>query len=173
MTQIRTDRLLLTTLTREEAAAIRAGDRTARAWAEDYPTEGDVLVASIVGEAGEHYDESATFGVLQVRLRSTGEAVGGIGFLFAPDEDGSAEVGYGIAESVRRQGLASEALRAVCAFAAERGLRSVTALTAPGNAASHGVLVKAGFTRGGILDVPDEGPMIQWARTLEDEFIAR
>ena len=119
MTQIRTDRLLLTTLTRDEAAAIRAGDRTGRAWAEDYPTEGDVLVASVVGEAGEHYDESATFGVLQVRLRS------------------------------------------------------ITALTAPGNVASHGVLVKAGFTRGGLLDVPDEGPMVQWARTLEDEFIAR
>ena len=168
MTEILTPRLALTTLTRDEAAAILEGDREGRGWVDDYPTDGDIVVASIVGEAGEHYDELATFGVLQVRLLRTDEAVGGIGFLSAPDADGSAEIGYGFAASVRRQGLATEAVRAVCSWAAGEGLRTVTAVTAVDNVASHGVLEKAGFTRGEILEIPDEGLMIEWERSLEE-----
>ena len=46
MTLVVTERLTLTTLTVAEAAAIVAGDRAGRPWVDDYPTEGDVVVAA-------------------------------------------------------------------------------------------------------------------------------
>ena len=165
MTTIRTARLVLETLTRDEARAIREGDRVGRLWAEDYPTEGDVVVAGIAVEAGEHYDESAALGVLQARLASSGEAVGGIGFLSAATPEGEAEVGYGFAASVRGRGLATEALEAVLGLAAAQGVRTVVALTAPDNIASQRVLERCGFVRQGVVE-DDEGPMLRWERPV-------
>ena len=57
-TDLRTERLLLERLTMDEARAVVALDRHGRAWAADYPTEGDLVVAGIACEAGEHYDET-------------------------------------------------------------------------------------------------------------------
>lgn len=168
MTSIRTERLQLDTLTLDEATAICHGDRSGRRWVEDYPTEGDVVVASIALEAAEHYDESAAFGVLQMRWAATGEAIGGIGFLSAPAEDGSAEIGYGLAESFRRRGLATEAVRAVCAWAADQDVRSIVALTALDNGASQSVLVACGFLPGDTVDGGDDGPMLRWELALRE-----
>jgi RimJ/RimL family protein N-acetyltransferase len=165
VTTLRTRRLVLETLTADEARAIREGDRAGRLWAEDYPFEGDLLVAGVIGEAGEHYDEAAPLGVLQVRLAATGAAVGGIGFLTAP-ADGSAEVGYGFVASARGQGYATESLQAVLAHAEEQGLRTVVAMTALDNDASQRVLERCGFVRGDVVDTEGEGPMIRWTRTL-------
>ena len=85
MTLLGTERLVLETLTVDEARAISSGDRSGRAWADDYPSDGDLVVAGIAVEAGEHYDESVELGILQVRRRDTGLAIGGIGFISAPD----------------------------------------------------------------------------------------
>ena len=167
MTTLRTPRLVLETLTADEARAIREGDRAGRRWAEDYPFEGDLLVAGVIGEAGEHYDESAPLGVLQVRLAASGVAVGGIGFLSAP-ADGSAEVGYGFVPSARGQGYATESLEAVLAHAEGQGLRTVVAMTAVDNIASQRVLERCGFVRGEPVDTEDEGPMIRWERSVRD-----
>lgn len=166
MTTIRTRRLLLQTLTSAEAAAIRTGDREGRAWADDYPTDGDAVVAGVIGEAGEHYDERTDLGVLQVRLRSSGEAVGGIGFLWAPSPEGEVEVGYGLAESVQGQGLATEALRAVVDYARDRGVRTVVALTDPDNRASQRVLEHCDFECDVEPEITDEGPMLRWTLDL-------
>lgn len=166
MTTLRTARLVLETLTREEARAVRDGDRTGRAWADDYPTEGDVVVSGVLLEAGDAYDESEPLGVLQARLADTGEAVGGIGFLSAPTPDGEAEVGYGFAASVRGRGLATEALRAVLRHAAAHGVRTVVALTTPDNHASQRVLERCGFARTGVEE-SDEGPMLRWERPVD------
>ena len=57
MTLVVTERLTLTTLTVAEAAAIVADDRVGRRWAPDFPIDGDRLVASLILEAGEDYDE--------------------------------------------------------------------------------------------------------------------
>lgn len=173
MTRLTTARLVLETLTADEARAIRAGDRAGRDWAEDYPFEGDAFVAGVIGEAGEHYDESEPLGVLQVRLASTGAAVGGIGFLTAAAEDGSAEVGYGFVASARGRGYATEALEAVLAHARAQGLRAVVAMTAVDNVASQRVLERCGFVRGETVEAGDEGPMIRWERVVEEEFISR
>ncbi len=173
MTLLRTPRLLLGTMTADEARAIREGDRAGRAWAEDYPFEGDALVAAVIGEAGEHYDESEPLGVLQVRLAATGTAVGGIGFLRGPTEDRRAEVGYGFVASARGRGFATEALEAVLSHAAAQGLRAVVAMTAVDNVASQRVLERCGFVRGETVDSGDEGPMIQWEHALAGQFNSR
>jgi RimJ/RimL family protein N-acetyltransferase len=163
--RITTERLVLETLTADEAAAIRSGDRTGRCWALDYPTDGDALVAAVIGEAGDAYDEEADIGVLQVRRAATGEAIGGVGFLSGADEDGIAEIGYGFAESVRGQGLATEAVAAVLGWVAGSGVAAVEALTEPANTASHRVLERCGFQRAGER-VTDDGTMLRWLRLM-------
>jgi RimJ/RimL family protein N-acetyltransferase len=167
VTFVATERLTLTTLTRDEADALRVGERTGRAWAPDYPTDGDLLVAAVVGEAGDAYDEAAVLGPLQIRRAATGEAIGGIGFLSAPDADGAAEVGYGLAESARGQGLATEALAAVLALARSCGVRVVVAMTAPDNAPSHRVLQRTGFVRAGESESAEDGVLWRWEHSLE------
>jgi RimJ/RimL family protein N-acetyltransferase len=163
--RITTERLVLETLTADEAAAIRDGDRHGRCWADDYPTDGDAVVAAVIGEAGSAYDEEAELGVLQIRLAATGEAVGGVGFISGADRDGVAEIGYGIAESVRGQGLATEAVAAVLGWVAGSGVAAVEALTDPANTASHRVLERCGFERAGEC-VTDDGTMLRWLRPM-------
>jgi len=160
MPTLRTERLVLETLSRDEVGAILAGDRSGRAWAADYPTEGDLVVAAVIGEAGEFYAETATLAVFQVRDAETGEAIGGIGFLSAP-RDGEVEVGYGIAASAQGRGLATEALQAVLQLAHGHGIERVVALTDPANVASHAVLVRCDFARDGE-ERTDEGEMWRW-----------
>ena len=163
--RIVTERLVLETLTRDEAAAIRAGDRQGRRWAGDYPTDGDIVVAAVIGEAGDAYDEEALLGVLQIRLAATGEAIGGVGFLSAADADGVAEIGYGIAESVRGQGIATEAVAAVIGWVAGSHVTAIEAFTDPSNLASERVLLRCGFERAGE-GVFDEVTMLRWLRPL-------
>ena len=160
MPTLRTERLVLETLTRDEVAAILDGDRDGRAWADDYPTEGDLVVAAVIGEAGEYYAENATLAVFQVRDASSGDAIGGIGFLSAP-RDGEAEVGYGMVASARGRGLATEALQAVVLLAHDHGVERVVALTDPSNTPSHAVLERTGFVKDGEVRT-DEGEMWRW-----------
>jgi RimJ/RimL family protein N-acetyltransferase len=163
--RIVTERLVLETLTADEAAAIREGDRRGRAWADDYPTDGDVVVAGVVGEAGEHYDEQAPIGIMQARLAVTGLAVGGVGFTSAPDVDGIAEIGYGFAESVRGQGLATEAVQAMIGWVAGIGVTAVEAFTTPDNLPSQRVLQRCGFEQVGET-VTDDGVLLRWLRPI-------
>jgi RimJ/RimL family protein N-acetyltransferase len=63
-------------------------------------------------------------------------------------EDGVAEVGYGIEDRSRGQGIATEATRACLAWAlAEPGIVAVQATTFPWHHASLGVIRKVGMTR--------------------------
>lgn len=60
--------------------------------------------------------------------------------------DGSAEVGYRMAEEAAGRGIATSALRELCQLAASRhGLRSLRARTTDDNPASARVLAKVGF----------------------------
>jgi ribosomal-protein-alanine N-acetyltransferase len=87
--------------------------------------------------------------------------IGSIGFHGPPDGDGRVEVGYRIAPDYRRQGVATEAVRALFDWAnREHGVTRFRAATNPGNFASQGVLARFGFRRVGIqideLDGPEE-----------------
>jgi RimJ/RimL family protein N-acetyltransferase len=60
--------------------------------------------------------------------------------------DGSAELGFRVAEKAAGRGLATAAVRQVCAMAAEDyGLRSLQASAAVDNLGSRAVLGRAGF----------------------------
>jgi ribosomal-protein-alanine N-acetyltransferase len=61
--------------------------------------------------------------------------------------DGTARVGYRVAERVSGHGVATSGLRALCRIAREKfGLLTLTAATSNENVASQRVLLKAGFT---------------------------
>jgi ribosomal-protein-alanine N-acetyltransferase len=73
-------------------------------------------------------------------------------------EDGSADLGYRVAQHVAGRGVATATVRELCALAAARhGLRTLRAGAARENAASRKVLTKAGFVPAGPADPADLG----------------
>ena len=72
-------------------------------------------------------------------------------------ENGIAEIGYGILEAFQGQGYATEAVRAACRWAfLNPDVTSLEAETDAGNTASQRVLEKCGFRPNGIMG--KEGP---------------
>ena len=73
-------------------------------------------------------------------------------------EDGTAKLGYRVAQHVAGRGVATATVRELCRLAAARhGLRTLRAATTPENAASQKVLTKAGFGPAGPADPADLG----------------
>jgi [ribosomal protein S5]-alanine N-acetyltransferase len=73
-------------------------------------------------------------------------------------KDGTADLGYRVAEHVAGRGVATAAVRELCDLAATRhGLRTVRAATSHANVASQKVLTKAGFVPVGPADPADVG----------------
>ena len=73
-------------------------------------------------------------------------------------EDGTAELGYRVAQHVAGRGVATATVRELCRLAAPRhGLSTLRAATARENAASWKVLAKAGFLPAGPADPADLG----------------
>lgn len=142
------ERLTLQGVTPAAAYDLAAGGDGGFAWAEGGPYQGTRDAASMLlkaYEAGVHRPE---WGVFTLVRREDGRAVGGMGFHGAPDEDGRVEIGYDLVESARGHGHATEALRALSAWALARDeVTSVFATTEPDNTASQAVLTRAGFTR--------------------------
>jgi RimJ/RimL family protein N-acetyltransferase len=69
-------------------------------------------------------------------------------------QDGTAVLGYRVAQHVAGRGVATAAVRELCRLAAaQHGLRTLKAATTHGNVASQKVLVKAGFVPVGLADV--------------------
>lgn len=126
----------LPVVTREEATLMVGGGRLP--WfAEGYPRPDDI-------DAVRMLDGSA-WSARHVVRRADGLAVGTIGFFGAP-ENGRAEIGYGLVDSARRQGLISDAL-AVTLAAADAAHVQVIARTTDDNVASRAALTKFGFVR--------------------------
>jgi [ribosomal protein S5]-alanine N-acetyltransferase len=72
--------------------------------------------------------------------------------------DGTANLGYRVAEHVAGHGVATATVRELCRLAAARhGLRTLDAATSQQNAASQKVLAKAGFVPVGPADPADLG----------------
>ena len=80
--------------------------------------------------------------------------------------DGSAELGYRIAERVTGHGLATAAVRRICALAAtDYGLTELRASTTLDNAASRRVLARTGFVPVGET-MPDGRPALRYLLDL-------
>ncbi|MEV5829257.1 GNAT family N-acetyltransferase [Spirillospora sp. NPDC052242] len=138
-----TERLILRPWPSADVAAAASGRRRP-GWAPDFPADGDRVVAGLLAPDPTG---PAARGHRQIVERETGLVVGSIG-LFLPPSDGSVEFGYGIVPSRRGRGYATEAARAIVAFAlAEPDVRTVRAGVEPANAASVRVLEKAGLRR--------------------------
>lgn len=75
------------------------------------------------------------------------ELVGECGWLGGPDDNGDAEIGYGLASSARGRGLGTESVGVLAAWVEQQpGVRRVTADSLVGNEPSRRVLERLGFT---------------------------
>ena len=73
-------------------------------------------------------------------------------------QDGTARLGYRVAEQAAGRGVATAAVRELCRIAAARhGLRTLRAAASHDNAASRKVLAKAGFVPAGPATAADLG----------------
>ncbi len=73
-------------------------------------------------------------------------------------EDGTAELGYRVAQHAAGHGLATATVRELCRLApARHGLRTLRAATSHDNTASQMVLIKAGFVPVGPADPANLG----------------
>ncbi|MDN0194167.1 GNAT family N-acetyltransferase [Streptomyces sp. S.PNR 29] len=140
------ERLTLEGITPAAAADLSAGGDGGFSWVEGGPFEGTREAAGMVVKAYESGVHRPEWGVFVLVRREDDRAVGGMGFHGPPDEDGRVEVGYDLAEGARGNGYATEALRALSAWALARDdVRTVWATTDRDNTPSQRVLTRAGF----------------------------
>ncbi|MFG3162157.1 GNAT family N-acetyltransferase [Streptomyces sp. NPDC048232] len=142
------ERLTLQGVTPAAATDLAAGGDGGFEWVGGGPFQGTRDAAGMLLKAYEGGVHRPEWGVFALVRREDGLAVGGMGFHGPPDEDGRVEIGYDLAEAARVHGYATEALRALCAWAlAREEVTSVFATTEPANVASQAVITRAGFTR--------------------------
>jgi RimJ/RimL family protein N-acetyltransferase len=142
-----TERLILRTWTALEAATVADGGRL-EDWAEDFPEEGDRVIAPLLAAQPTWL---GPFGHRLIVERESGLVVGSLG-LFWPPTDGEVELGYGVVPSRRGRGYAPEAARALAAHASTAPeVETVFANVETANPASVRVLEKAGFVRTGFV----------------------
>jgi [ribosomal protein S5]-alanine N-acetyltransferase len=152
---IRTTRLNLVPVEPPDAYAALSGERQPD-WVSDYPTEGDLVIAGLI--ANHSISGADAFAPYKITLRSSGQVVGGCGFLGPPDATGAVEIGYGLAPSQRGKGIATEAVKGLVEEAWRDGrVRTVFALTDQDNEPSHGVLRRAGFRQ-----VDSDSEQLRW-----------
>ncbi len=119
-------------------------------WAPGFPLEGTRDVARATLAAARVGAPLGPFGGYAIVRRVDGVAVGDCGFHGPPDAEGLVEVGFALVPSARRAGLATEALRVLCAWAlAQPVVSAVIARVDPGNAPSRAVLARTGFVPDG------------------------
>lgn len=151
MLQIKTARLRLVPCSVTAAQAAIADRRELEAELDarvpaDWPGEDlrDFLpaYANIVGDAAAR----AGWGIWLMLHPGEQSLIGDIGMKGPPDDTGTVEIGYSVLPAFRGHGYATEAARALVAWAAEQpGVRRVTAECLEDNQASIRVLEKTGM----------------------------
>ena len=87
-----------------------------------------------------------------IALKSTGQVIGTIGFMWVQPDNRSAEVGYSLSRQYWNQGIMTEALRAVVQFGfAKLNLNRIEAQHECDNPASGHVMLNAGMRFEGTL----------------------
>jgi ribosomal-protein-alanine N-acetyltransferase len=96
-------------------------------------------------------DQDAGAGAFYVLVVEDGSVLGRFNLIFAGD--GTAELGYRVAQQVAGRGVATSTVRELCQLAVARhGLRTLRAAVSRDNVASQKVLTKAGFVPVGPAD---------------------
>ena len=142
----------------DRAAAVLAFEPANRAY----------FAASVSDRGDEFYDQfterhsallaeqEAGIGAFYVLVAEDGSVLGRFNLVFV--KNGTAELGYRVAQHVADRGVATATVRELCRLAAaQHGLRTLKAATARENAASQKVLTKAGFVPVGPADPADLG----------------
>jgi [ribosomal protein S5]-alanine N-acetyltransferase len=100
--------------------------------------------------------QEAGLGAYYVLVADDGSVLGRFNLYFVGD--GTAELGYRVAQNVAGRGVASATVQELCRLAAERHrLRALRAAASGENAASQKVLIKAAFFAAGPADPADLG----------------
>ncbi|MFG3349175.1 GNAT family N-acetyltransferase [Streptomyces sp. NPDC048018] len=156
--------LVLERLRSDHAPALLAFERENRAYfAASVPDRGDAYFEEFPARHQELLDEQETGSILFHVLVAPGdgEIVGR--FNLVDVADGSAELGYRVAEKAAGRGVATTAIRELCVRAREEyGLSRLTAATTLDNGPSRAVLARVGFgavgsvTLGGVPGIAYE-----------------
>ncbi|WP_107064553.1 GNAT family N-acetyltransferase [Streptomyces sp. NRRL S-118] len=150
---VRSEHLFLCEVSPVVAADLHGGGSGGFAWVEGGPEEGTRFAGGMVVKASEAGTYRPGWGPYAIVRASDRRAVGAMGFHAAPDPDGGAEIGYDLVKSARGHGYATEALRALTAWAFARPeLKLLRATVDHDNAPSHAVLTRAGFQQAGSSD---------------------
>jgi ribosomal-protein-alanine N-acetyltransferase len=136
----------------DHAPALLAFEQENRVYfAASIPDRGDDYFA---GFDARHRDllaeQAAGLHHFHLLIGEGGEVLGRVNLVDV--RDGSAELGYRIAEKAANQGLATAAVKQICALAAvEYGLTTLRAVTTLDNAGSRAVLARTGFVPTGEI----------------------
>jgi RimJ/RimL family protein N-acetyltransferase len=145
--RIRSERLCLRQLEAGEARALLQGKaHPERPWMAGYPMQGTLIAVEAFVRAVDNGADPGAYGVYQLVRSSDGVVIGDIGFHGPPGQGGAVTVGYGLAPGARGHGYATEALRAVVAWAlAQPEVGCVEADTTHANLPSQRVMERAGM----------------------------
>ncbi|WP_351229845.1 GNAT family N-acetyltransferase [Streptomyces sp. NPDC002133] len=150
----------------DHAPALLAFEQENRAYfAASIPDRGDDYFAEFDARHSDLLaEQDAGLHVFHVLVDSGGDILGRVNLIDVAD--GSAEIGYRIAEKAAGQGLATSAVRQVCVLAAsEYGLATLRAVTTRDNAGSRAVLARTGFVPTGEMVLVGR-PGIRYVRDL-------
>jgi [ribosomal protein S5]-alanine N-acetyltransferase len=171
MPRITTPRLELVPITLPAIEAVVAGDKAAAeravgaAFPAAWPNEELIAIGFPYSIDAIRADPATRlWGDTLVLLRDAPRVVGSVVFHGKP-ADGVAEVGYGVEEGSRGQGLAAEATIACVEWAlAQDGIRAVQATTFPWHAASLGVIRRVGMRQIDSREHPMLGELLVFER---------
>jgi len=156
---VETERLQLVACTAPAARAVVISRQQAETLvdarlADDWPSSEIRAYLPLHAQQLDNDPSRLGWGVWFMIHRAQRVLIGDIGFKGKADSTGTVDIGYGVAASYRRQGYASEAGRALCAWAlSQPGVCRVTADCLPENTASARVLQGIGMKR--IGESPD------------------
>ncbi|WP_447038995.1 GNAT family N-acetyltransferase [Streptomyces sp. DSM 118878] len=139
--------LALRELSPAAAADLAEGGTGGLTWIEGGPFEGTRGAAGKLVKGYVSGVHRPGFGIYAIVRTADETAVGAIGFHGPPDDEGSVEIGYDLAEAARGRGYATVALRALADWALARpDVTSLLAQVEPRNLPSQAVLTRVGFT---------------------------
>ena len=137
-------------MSNDEVLALHSGERWPD-WAPGFPRQDDLDGAPVRDREAMAGREWASRMIVR---RCDHQVVGTIGFFGPPDPadpTSTVEIGYGLVESARGQGLITDALRLLVPAALARGV-TIRAHAAYENGASRRALEGAGFRHSGEMD---------------------
>lgn len=116
------------------------------------------MLRGLSAEVGESFQPNAWL------IVEDGEVVGLTSLVRTPYVGDTVMIGYGVAASRRRRGIATRAVAQVLAWArTDHRVTAITAETAVDNAASQRVLEANGFAKSGEREDEEDGPLFCWS----------